>query len=296
MLSRIAPALSLAALLTPSLGAYVRLTINGAVLRRTDFSNVQFLLNSSAAPGLLNAQGRPFITADSDPAGAIRAAMATWSSIPTSAIRFAPLGTTGVANNPNDRLNVIVFLDTPEIRNFLGSDVAKTVHAFSPDGQITETDIVFNPAMMFSTTQADGTFDIQSVITHELGHALGADHTGVLGATMYQNTFTGQISQRRLSADDIAFASAAYPPPGGNGYGTISGRLSSTSGAALRGGFVTAVDTSSGRDGRWAFEPHRWYLFFPGSARQLSDLRRSSERSRQTRKSVFDSSRGRYRL
>ncbi|MDQ2899994.1 MAG: matrixin family metalloprotease [Acidobacteriota bacterium] len=229
----------------PSARAYVRLTLNGVPLQRPDFANVRFLLNDAAVSGLQNSQGQPFITSGSDPAGAIRAALAAWNGVPTSVARFAPLGGTAAVNDSNDRLNVIVFRDTPEIRSFMGTDVADHVSFVTPDGKVLETDILFNPMYKFSTTREAGTYDIQSVAAHELGHALGANHTGVVGATMYQDAFPGQIGQRRLSPDDIAFASAVYPPPGGNGYGTISGKLSSA-GNPLRGGFVTADDPSTG--------------------------------------------------
>ena len=243
---RIAISLTIAFIVAPTGGAYVRRTVNGAALRRPDFANVQFLVNGGAVAGRANAQGQPIITADSDPVGALRAALAAWNAIPTSAARFAPLGTTTAGNNPNDGLNVFVFGDTPEIRSAVGDNLAVTIYRIAVSGQIVETDIIFNPAKTFSTTQADGTYDLQSIATHELGHALGSDHSGVLAATMFWATNPGQTNQRRLSPDDIAFASSAYPPPGGNGYGAISGRLTTTAGAPIRGGFVNAVDPDQG--------------------------------------------------
>ncbi len=203
----------MAILLLPCAQAYVRLTANGVPLQRPDFANIRFLLNDAAVGGLQNSQGQPFITSGSDPSGAIRAALAAWDAIPTSVARFAPLGITTAVNNSSDGLNVIVFRDTPEIRSFMGTEVADHVLFVTPDGKIVETDILFNPIYKFSTTRETGTYDIQSVAAHELGHALGANHSGVLGATMYQDTAPGQIGQRRLSPDDIAFASAVYLPP-----------------------------------------------------------------------------------
>ena len=47
--------------------AYVRaLTSSGNPLRRTDQSNIQFLIHDQAAAGLTNADGEPWITAGSD--------------------------------------------------------------------------------------------------------------------------------------------------------------------------------------------------------------------------------------
>ncbi len=269
---RIVGLLIIAFVVAPTGSAYVRRTVNGAAIRRADFANVQFLVNGGAVAGRTNAQGQPIITADSDPVGALRAALSAWNAIPTSVARFAPLGTTAAGNNPGDGLNVFVFGDTPEIRSVVGQSLAATVYQVAASGQIVETDIIFNPAKTFSTTQADGTYDLQSVATHELGHALGAEHSGMLGATMFWATNPGQTNQRRLSPDDIAFVSSAYPPPGGNGYGTISGRLTTTAGAPIRGGFVNAVDPSQGitidglsslTDGTYSFQvpPGSYQIF-----------------------------------
>lgn len=57
--------------------------------------------------------------------------------------------------------------------------------ASTSDGTILDADIVFNGALQFSTDQTAGTFDIQSVATHEVGHMLGFDHTGGPLVTMF---------------------------------------------------------------------------------------------------------------
>ena len=82
------------------------------------------------------------------------------------------------------------------------------------DGAITDTDIIFNPRYTFSTTFADDTMDLQSVVTHESGHALGANHTNVLGAAMFQSGLANNNCQASLSSDDIAFVSSLYPASG----------------------------------------------------------------------------------
>ena len=50
-----------------------------------------------------------------------------------------------------------------------GDAVAVTaIYYVVADGAITDTDIIFNPKYTFSTTFADDTMDLQSVVTHEL--------------------------------------------------------------------------------------------------------------------------------
>src|SRR5258706_12052575 len=96
--------LLLACLLAASAFAYSpQTTSNGSPLRRTDASNVKFLVNTDGAAK---------ITSGGDTMAALQAAANNWSSIPTSTVRFAPLEMTSAVNDPNDGLNVIEFLDT----------------------------------------------------------------------------------------------------------------------------------------------------------------------------------------
>ena len=226
--------------------AYIRYAPFGAPLTRADFANIRFKVNVAALAGLTNADGQVFITPDSHAVRALKNAMASWSSIPTSAVRFAPLETTTAVNDPTDGVNVFVFRDTPEIRSVIGSAIAINLYSILPGGKIADTDILFSPTRKFSTTMAPGTFDIESIAAHELGHALGANHSGILSATMFHATQPGQTSQRRLSVDDALFASTVYPAPGPSPFGTISGRLTMTDGSPFRGGLVTAIDVTTG--------------------------------------------------
>ncbi len=179
-------------------------TSGGRAYHRTDFAHVRFLVNQAVAPGLRNSSGELVITSDSDPLGAIRAALQTWNGVTSSTARFTLLETTGAANDSEDGQNVIVFRDTPEVRSVVGSALAVTLDMVQDDGRIIDSDMLFNPAYTFSTTLAPGTYDVQSLVTHELGHALGANHSTVLAAAMFQPMPSSEELESQLSADDIA--------------------------------------------------------------------------------------------
>jgi Matrixin len=230
------------------LEAYTPWTTPTAIpLHRTDAANVQFLVNQSTAAGMTNADGNPTISADSNPMTALGNAASTWSNVRTAAVSFLPLQTTAAVNDPADNQNTIVFLDTPENRSVIGSAVAFTVISYYSDGRIADTDILFNPAYTFSTTLEPGTYDLQSVATHEIGHALGANHSGVLAASMFWGLDQQTNSPSMLSADDVAFATATYPGPGSSStFGVISGTVSLTTGAPVPGAFLAAADPVSG--------------------------------------------------
>ena len=81
----------------------------------------------------------------------------------------------------------------------------------------TDTDIKFNgdDHTWFTDTGGDrsGT-DVVSVAAHEVGHAIGLDHSDVPTATMAPSTQSGDRSGRTLERDDMEGACALYPSGG----------------------------------------------------------------------------------
>ena len=248
-------------------------TSNGVPLHRTDAASIQYLVDQSTAAAMMNADGNVIITSDSNPMQALQSAATAWSSIPTAAVSFLPLQSTSAANEQSDKQHVIVFLDTPENRSVVGSALAVTAASFFSDGSIVDADIVFNPTVTFSTTLAPNTYDLQSVATHEMGHALGANHSGVLSATMFYGLQAQNNSPSALSADDVAFITNAYPGPGSaDSYGVISGTVSLTTGLPVLGALLVAADPVTGitvggfsglNDGTYSFKvPRGSYLLY----------------------------------
>ncbi len=111
-----------------------------------------------------------------------------------------------------------------------------------------DTDIAFNPAEQFSTSQPTpaGDFDVQTIATHEIGHLLGLDHSGIATAVMYPFGDTGQSGSRKLAVDDAAGIAFVYPASNfSSATGTVSGSVT-LNGQGIFAAHVVAIDDSTG--------------------------------------------------
>ncbi|HEX8706681.1 MAG TPA: matrixin family metalloprotease [Pyrinomonadaceae bacterium] len=200
------------------------------------------------------------VKAGSDVVGAARRALAHWAE--AANIRFVVAASErqsiSAAGSVGDGVNLITLAHTPENSSaFQGksSEMPARTRVFSNlAGNITEADVVLNPGQPFSTDGTPGTYDLEATLTHELGHLLGLEHSGVVGATMQPRQGRNGIynlpswTQRTLSEDDRAGVSAIYGRRlGTSARGAIAGTITFSSGAPVFGANVWAEELTTGR-------------------------------------------------
>jgi hypothetical protein len=113
---------------------------------------------------------------------------------------------------------------------------------------IVDADIEFNPKDTFATapTTPQNDFDLQAIATHEAGHLLGMDHSGLANAIMFAFGDTGGVPQRTLSVDDAIGIGSVYPSAN---FAAVTGTLSGTvtlGGSGLFASHVVVMDATSG--------------------------------------------------
>lgn len=194
------------------------------------------------------------IKAGSDCIGAAQRALAHWSE--AANVQFivttSNLQSVSASGSGGDDVNLITVADTTDNRTFLPGNVETPgrTRAFNDDTHIVEADIVVNPALPFSTDGTPNTYDLESVLTHEIGHLLGLEHSGIISATMQprfaRNGLYGlpTTTPRTLSDDDRSGISAIYGAR--NDIGGIEGNIQ-ISGMTSYGANVWAEEVTTGR-------------------------------------------------
>jgi len=231
-------------------------------LKRYDNTGIQVNLNNLIVAGLtssLSGKNVTVISANTDPFSTLQSALAAWNSIRSANIRFQPLQSTGKVGDRTDLQNVVFMAGTADDLSVLGGPngaLAVTISANAladgnlqsglavKKGQIYDSDIMINPSYAFSADSSAGTADLESVLAHELGHLLGANHSGLMGATM--NPFPSFVTGRYLGSDEKAYATFTYPAAAG-ALGTLSGKVAVGDGTTpVKFGLLTFIDQAAG--------------------------------------------------
>lgn len=163
--------------------------------------------------------------------------------------------------------NLIMFRDKwPAEYSSAGNTLALTTLTFNvQSGEIYDADIEINGELTISTSDAGVTNDLQSILTHEIGHFLGVAHSPDSSATMFSSYEPGSIAMRDLAPDDINAVCSIYKPERTglpacdptprHGYGEFCSipaptpdgcSASASSGAAPRGAALAALAALAG--------------------------------------------------
>jgi len=220
-LRRVGVWLALAALVVPAMPAEAYLKIGTRVGTETvtlawKALPIRYMVSDREVPGVTVEQFR----------GAIGRAASSWQAVDSSAAALVFDGVSGARPLDDDGVNVLGFLDRPDLDRVLAST------SFTVDtrtGEILESDVFFNSAFAWSVVPDGeaGRFDLEAIALHEMGHVLGLGHSAIgetelqggggrrliaAGSVMFPIAFgAGSILGRTLDPDDIAGVSDVYP-------------------------------------------------------------------------------------
>lgn len=181
-----------------------------------------------------NSQG---LTSD-EVTAAITSSAKEWETAEDSEVTFNDAGATTEAATDYGDANLIYFEDAWEFDASLLALTANWSNAST--GEILGFDIRINAEdHQWTTTGEDGKSDLQNMLTHEIGHVLGLDHTDVdTEAAMYGTAVTGEVVKRDIKWDDQAGAAYLYGAGLTDANSSLLGCSTATSGAVTpsRGG------------------------------------------------------------
>ncbi len=215
--------------------AFVRINLGGKTLFWTT-SSLSWRLNPSSFSSV------PGEGLDA----AVEQGFQVWEDVEGSGLSF-PRGADTTSVNWSDHSSRLVMVDNGNLSGFFppGSGVvAITPIVYSTgSGQILDADILFNGSESFAT-DGSGSYDIQDILTHEVGHLVGLDHSPVRGATMWPWVSLNEWHHASLSGDEIMGAAAVSPVAG---LSVLSGSVKKATGPAAKGALVSVIHQATGQ-------------------------------------------------
>lgn len=218
--------------------AYVRIRISGKNLAWAS-PNITWRLNTTGSDDIDDDSFIP----------AIEHGFQVWEDVTGSTLNFTRGADIDSVDPAPNSTHIVAFDEVNSSGYFPpGSGiVAITPISFNTvNGTILDADILFNGSQFnFSTDGSPGTFDVQDVLTHEIGHFIGLDHSPQVSGSMWPFVSTTQWLHRSLTADEEAGAVAiATAGTAAKLTGTIRRAGDST---RIPGAIVSAVRVSDGR-------------------------------------------------
>jgi len=151
--------------------------------------------------------------AEQDAIAELRVASRVWGEIPCTSLRFTVDGVASIAPTSGDGVSHVVFHSSDWPTSLVPRALAQTVVVVDGKGALTDADVHVNGMdHVYSLDGRPGTVDLRSILTHELGHALGLGHSTVVEATMAAAASGTRF--RSLESDDEAGACTLYPGKG----------------------------------------------------------------------------------
>lgn len=169
----------------------------------------QYISSGESWPGgvinwYYNPANQPFYLKTADVMGAIHVAIARWSQM--CSLTFNYMGTSTANRNFDggavDRVNVVGWGSFPS--SLSGASGVTYWNYLRSSLAIVDADIVLNTRDFWSLK------DVDAVMTHEIGHLLGLDHSDVRSAIMSADPYNTYDYQRTVRGDDVAGCTKLY--------------------------------------------------------------------------------------
>lgn len=202
----------------------------------------------------LNKSSFPF--SQSETQRVFEQSIAAWNGVSTADATLNDVPATFLPTSGDSR-NVIYYDATGDFLNLPPNTgvIALTRLKWTALGVLTDADIIFNGRDLDFTTNANQVsptrLDLQDVLTHELGHLLGLDHSPLRGAPTVRPTMTPFYmtqtpgERRTLEPDDRAGLTANYPLERSTPTGTITGQVRQANGEGIFGVHVVAYQANT---------------------------------------------------